>query len=130
LNRLEQVLGHFDDLTVAALCSRLDDLAARGSQLSRTPRAIGKSARNEGVIEKYGTALSSDELTYSALFDLIGELRADKKAKLPELTAIASRLSGVDGVFKNKTAALEKIEAVVRRRLDTGRRLEGTSGIF
>jgi hypothetical protein len=58
------------------------------------------------------------------------ELRNDKLAKVLELTAIASRLAGVEVKFKSKAAALEKIEAVVRRRLDTGRRLEGTSGAF
>ena len=59
----------------------------------------------------------------------MAELEADKRAKVPELTAIASQLAGVEGKY-NKRSALEKIDAVVRRRLDTRRRLEGTSGIF
>lgn len=90
----------------------------------------GKSKIDDALVQKHVSALSADDLSYSTMHELLDELRNDKKAKLPELKAIASHLSGVEASFKNKSEALDKIETVVRRRLDTGRRLEGTSGIF
>lgn len=101
-----------------------------GAQESRASKPSAKSKIDDALVRKHVAAFSADDLSYSTMHELLDELRGDKKAKLPELKAIASQLSGVDVGFKNKTDALSKIETVVRRRLDTGRRLEGTSGIF
>lgn len=78
---------------------------------------------------RFVAAFSSEVLDYAALQSTLSELSIDKKAKVPELSAIASQLAGAEGKYNKKTA-LEKIEAVVRRRLDTRRRMEGTSGLF
>jgi hypothetical protein len=129
LKRLAEALGHFDDLTVAAFCNQLSTLAAGDSAAARV-KSSSKTQPNESYVARYVAALSGDTLDHATMHTRLTELRDDKLAKVPELTAIASRLTGVEVKFRSKAAALEKIEAVVRRRLDTGRRLEGTSGAF
>lgn len=84
---------------------------------------------DEALVAHYVAAFGSEALDYAILQSTLADLSADTKAKGPELSAIASRLAGTEGKY-NKTKALEKIEAVVRRRLDTRRRMEGTSGVF
>jgi len=130
LNRLLEVLRHFDEQTVVAFCNQLNSLAAGSVEGSRSAKPIGKSKIDDALVQRHVVGLNADDLSYSTMHELLDGLRSDKKVKLPELKAIASHLSGVDVSFKNKTEALDKIETVVRRRLDTGRRLEGTSGIF
>jgi len=115
---------------VEAFCNQLNALALGEAQESRPSKPSGKTKSDDTLVQKYVSAFSADDLSYSTMHELLDELRGDKKAKLPELKSIASQLSGVEASFKNKSEALEKIETVVRRRLDTGRRLEGSSGIF
>ncbi len=130
MNKLLETLRQFDEQTVAAFCNQLNALALGGVQESRSSKPSGRSKIDDALVQKHVSALSAGDLSYSTMHELLDELRNDKKAKLPELKAIASHLSGVEASFKNKSEALDKIETVVRRRLDTGRRLEGTSGIF
>jgi hypothetical protein len=128
--KLLEALRQFDEQTVAAFCTQLNALASVGVQESRPSKSSGKSKIDDALAQKYVLAFSAEDLSYSTMHEWLDVLRGDKKAKLPELKAIASHLSGVEASFKNKSEALDKIETVIRRRLDTGRRLEGTSGIF
>jgi hypothetical protein len=128
LKRLTEALASFDDLSVAAFCKQLGDLTSDGASRPRA-KAVATSRLDESLVARFVSALSSEDLDYAALQSTLGELSNEKKAKVPELSAIASQLAGADGKFNKKTA-LEKIEAVVRRRLDTRRRMEGTSGVF
>jgi hypothetical protein len=128
LKRLSEALAVFDDLTVAAFCNKLGGLTAAGPQVAR-PKPSPGAKFDEATVTRFVGTFSSDMLDYAALQSALIELSNDKRAKVPELTAIASQLAGVEGKY-NKKSALEKIEAVVRRRLDTRRRMEGTSGIF
>lgn len=128
LKRLSDALAPFDELTVAAFCGRLGALTFDGAPASR-PRAPAKAKFDEQLAAYYVATFTSDSLDHAGMKSAMAELEADKRAKVPELTAIASQLAGVEGKY-NKRSALEKIDAVVRRRLDTRRRLEGTSGIF
>lgn len=128
LKRLAEALAPFDDLTVAAFCNQLGRLTADGAPAPRA-RGATKAQLDEGLVARFVAAFSSEVLDYAALQSTLSELSIDKKAKVPELSAIASQLAGAEGKYNKKTA-LEKIEAVVRRRLDTRRRMEGTSGLF
>jgi len=128
LKRLVDALAPFDELTVAAFCSQLGRLTSEGAPAAR-PKPPAKPKFDEALVSHFVTAFSSEALDYSGLQSILDALRDDKKAKAPELSAIASQLAGAEGKYNKKTA-LEKVEAVVRRRLDTRRRMEGTSGIF
>ncbi len=128
LKRLTDALAPFDDLTVAAFCNQLGRLTSDGAPAPRG-RGATKAQLDEGLVTRFVSAFSSEALDYAALQSTLSELSNEKKAKVPELAAIASQLSGAEGKY-NKRTALEKIEAVVRRRLDTRRRMDGTSGIF
>jgi hypothetical protein len=130
LKRLIDALASFDDLTVAAFCNQLGRLTADGVA-APVPRAkaVAKPKFDEGLVSRFVSVFSSEDLDYSVLQSTLAELSNEKKAKVPELSAIASQLAGAAGKYNKKTA-LEKIEAVVRRRLDTRRRMEGTSGVF
>jgi len=128
LKRLADALSPFDELTVAAFCNQLGGLTSEGVS---APRAKGaaKPKVDDSLVARFVSAFSSEALDYPTLQTTLNELKSDAKAKVPELSAIASQLAGAEGKYNKKTA-LEKIEAVVRRRLDTGRRMEGTSGII
>jgi len=128
LKRLADALAPFDALTVAMFCNQLSRLTPDGAPGVRT-RPSPKPKIDASLVSRFVSAFSSEALDYSTLQSTLSELRNDKKAKVPELSAIASQLAGAEGKY-NRQSALEKIEAVVRRRLDTRRRLEGTSGIF
>jgi hypothetical protein len=130
LKRFTEALASFDDLSVAAFCKQLGSLSADGAA-APAPRAksAAKSKLDEALVAQFVSAFSSEALDYGALQSTLAELRVDNRAKVPELSAIASQLAGADGKYNKKTA-MEKIEAVVRRRLDTRRRMEGTSGVF
>jgi hypothetical protein len=127
LKRLAAALTPFDDLTVAAFCNLLGRLTSDGEQPDGLQPT--KPKLDEAVVAQFVCAFSSETLDYSGLQSTLIDLKSEKRARVPELSAIASRLAGADGKYSKKTA-LEKIEAVVRRRLDTRRRMEGTSGIF
>lgn len=128
LRRLVDALAPFDDLTVAMFCSRLGRLTSDDAPGPRA-RAAVKAKLDEELVSRFVAAFSSEALDYASLQSSLAELKADAKAKVPELSAIASQLAGSQGKYNKKTA-IEKIEAVVRRRLDTRRRMEGTSGVF
>lgn len=128
LKRLADALEPFDQLSVSAFCNQLGQLTSEGAPAPRA-RAPTKTKFDERLTAHYVATFTSETLDHAGLKSALAELEADKKAKVPELTAIASQLAGVDGKY-NKKSALEKIDAVVRRRLDTRRRLEGTSGVF
>jgi hypothetical protein len=128
LKRLADALEPFDYLSVQAFCNQLGQLSSERAPASRL-RTPSKSKCDEQLAARYVALFSAEELDHAGLKSALAELGADKKVKVPELTAIASQLSGVESKYNKKTA-LEKIEAVVRRRLDTRRRLDGTSGIF
>jgi hypothetical protein len=113
---------------VAAFCKQLGSLTSDGTPAPRA-KAVAKPKLDEALVARFVSAFSSDALDYASLQSTLAELSNEKKAKIPELTAIASQLAGADGKY-NKKSALEKIEAVARRRLDTRRRMEGTSGVF
>ena len=118
----------FDALSVSVFCNQLGHLTSEGGPPSR-PRTSAKPKFDEQLAAHYVATFTSEALDHAGLKSALAELEADKKAKVPELSAIASQLAGADGKY-NKKSALEKIDTVVRRRLDTRRRLEGTSGIF
>jgi len=128
LKRIDDALTRFDDLSVAALCNQLGSLTSDGAAVPRA-KVAAKPKLDEALVARFVSAFSLGELDYSGLQSALAELSNEKKAKVPELSAIASQLAGADGKYNKKTA-LEKIEAVVRRRLDTRRRMEGTSGVF
>ncbi len=129
LKRLADALAPFDDLTVAAFCNRLGRLISEDAPPPKSSKSSAKGKVDESIVARFVATFSADTLDYAGLQSALVELSSDGKAKVPELSAIASQLAGADGRYNKKTA-LEKIEAVVRRRLDTRRRLEGTSGIF
>jgi predicted DNA-binding transcriptional regulator YafY len=128
LKRFTDALASFDNMSVAAFCKQLGGMTSDGTT---TPRAEvrAKKKLDEGLVDQYVAAFGSEALDYATLQSTLADLSADTKAKVPELSAIASRLAGAERKY-NKSKALEKIEAVVRRRLDTRRRMEGTSGVF
>jgi hypothetical protein len=128
LKRLTEALASFDDLSVSAFCKQLGGSTFGGATTTRT-KVPGKTKLDESLVEHYVAAFCSEALDYATLQSTLEDLGADPKARGPELSAIASRLAGAEGKY-NKAKALEKIEAVVRRRLDTRRRMEGTSGVF
>lgn len=128
LKRLTEALAPFDDLSVTAFCNQLGSLASGGVPAPRV-KAAAKPKFDEALVARFVSAFSSEQLDYAGLQSTMIELRNENKAKVAELTAIASQLAGVEGKY-NKNTALEKIDAVVRRRLDTRRRMEGTSGVF
>lgn len=128
LKRLADALEPFDALSVPAFCNQLGQLTSEGAPTSRA-RTPAKSKFDEQLAAHYVATFTSETLDHAGLKSALAELEADKKVKVPELTAIASQLAGIEGKYNKKTA-LEKIDAVVRRRLDTRRRLDGTSGIF
>jgi hypothetical protein len=128
LRRLADALAPFDDLTVAMFCNQLGRLTSDGAPVQRA-KGAAKAKLDEGLVARFVSAFSSEDLDYGSLQSNLAELKRDAKAKVPELSAIASQLAGAEGKYSKKTA-LEKIEAVVRRRLDTRRRMEGTSGVF
>lgn len=129
LQKLNSALGHFDEMTVASLCSRLEAIASASGDANALPKPKKKPAIDEALVEHYVASLSDEALTYEGLDAVLKKLNADKATKAPELSAIANRLSGAIGKY-NRKAALEKIESTVKRRIDTTRRLEGTDGIF
>lgn len=128
LRKLADALEPFDELTVAAFCNQLGRLTSDGAVAQRARPQI-RPKFDEQLVAHYVARFSAEALDHAGLKSALAELEADKKAKVHELTAIASQLAGAEGKYNKKTA-LEKIDSVVRRRLDTRRRLEGTSGIF
>jgi hypothetical protein len=128
LKRLADALEPFDALSVSGFCNQLSRLTAESapSGLARPPT---NAKLDEQLVAAYLTTFTAEALDHAGLRSALAELEGDKKAKGSELSAIASQLAGADGKY-NRKKALEKIESVVRRRLDTGRKLEGTSGIF
>lgn len=106
----------------------IDGLRSDQGSVAR-PKPPAKPKFDEAVVSQFVSTFVAETLDYAGLQTALSELKNEAKAKVPELSAIASRLAGTDGKYNKKTA-LEKIEAVVRRRLDTRRRMEGTSGVF
>ena len=128
LKRLADALEPFDALTVSAFCNQLAQLTSEGAPPPRA-KSSAKAKFDEQLAAHYVAKFTAESLDHAGLTPALADLEADKKAKGPELAAIASQLAGAEGKYNKKTA-LEKIDAVVRRRLDTRRRLDGTSGIF
>lgn len=130
LRRLSQALSNFDDIRVLDLCSELEAVSAGGERPVQKKPKRSKSNLDTAVVDVYVEKLNNEALNYDVMQVILTELLHDKAARKSELTAIASKLAGVDSTFKNKSEAQDKIESIVRRRLDTRRRLQGTSGIF
>lgn len=131
LRRLAQALSNFDNIKVSDLCSELEGIGAGGERfVPKKAKKGGKSKLDSATVDKYVEELTDEALNYDSMQSILSNLASDRAAKMSELTAIASKLAGVDSTFKNKGEAQGKIESIVRRRLDTSRRLQGTSGIF
>ncbi|MEQ1577128.1 MAG: hypothetical protein ABL894_05700, partial [Hyphomicrobium sp.] len=119
-------------LTVSEFCNRIENSAhAPNPLIGQALKAKGRQAvADDALVSHYVGSLSATNLDRPTFQTILADLEANKNAKMPELTTIAIQLSGVEAKFKNKSDALAKIDAIVRRRLDTDRRLAGTSGAF
>lgn len=128
LIRLADALEPFSELSVvefSKLLARLNDNGA-----PTTPKSQKKPAVSQEIVSSYASKLLLPGLSRVDALELLAVMKADKSAKLAELAAIADAVAGSAQKFNKRADALSAIERWIRRRFDTIRDLDGTSGTF
>ena len=127
--RLLELLAGYDEMSVAEFCRRAESALANADGSRRVSKTSGQAPK-ESVVSNYVEKLTSADLDRMKLIAILSEIKADKKVRVIDMKAIANSLSGSDEAFRTKNAAMKTIEGWAHRKLDTERRIKGTSGIF
>jgi hypothetical protein len=128
LMTLISFLKQFDELSLDEFC-RLAAQEKGGNNTTIVRRASSSSEPDEALVSTYLNKLREALSNRVKFISLTSEMRADKKIKVAELNAVASRLANIESQ-KTKKLALDAIVSWAHRKFDTERRLRETSGLF
>jgi hypothetical protein len=129
LQRLIDLLGPHEELTVATFCQRAER-GFGGDDVSTPRRSKPSGQADERTVNLYLEKFETARTNRAAFMASVSELKADKSLKLRDLQAIAHRLTGADENYRTKNNVFDAITAWADRRFEAERRLQETSGIF
>jgi hypothetical protein len=126
LDRLNEALSAYDNLTVAELCAILD--RAQGGDVE--PKRPKRSAINDTIVQTYLSDLREAENDAGAFDQILVRLKGDRKARLPEARQVANAFVGLESAYKTKAEAIQAIKRKQSSAASLHQRLERSSGIF
>jgi hypothetical protein len=129
LTALIDLLSRHEDMSVAAFCNGAEQGLAVQEQVE-TPRPAPSEAADAFLVAHHLDQLRAASASRPAFMTALSELKADKRVRMKDISAIAFALMRTDDRHKTRMAAFEALAAWGNRKFDTERRLRETSGIF
>jgi hypothetical protein len=128
INRIVDLMSRNEELSVAQFCTKVEKAldAHEGNSTAASPVKDTNKAHADAYIER----IKSPELTRAQLTEIVNHLKSDKTCRLRELDYIANAMTQSGRKYRSKKDAIQEIERFGHRRLDVGRRMEDTSGVF